>query len=134
MGEIIASSLVFAIRLRSGLIGRSWSMIFASAGYSVSLYDLIAENVDAALDDIDQQLKTLEAKGLLRGTTSASQQRALISKSSSLRDCLAGAIHCQVCAMHSINLLFSISINTSWFDKNVSILISTRNVCLRSSN
>ena len=71
-------------------------MLFASVGYKVSLYDLIPENVDAAIDDIGQQLANLEKNGLLRGTLSASEQAALISKSSSLADCLADAIHCQV--------------------------------------
>ena len=72
-------------------------MLFAGVGYKVSLYDLVPENVDAAIADIAEQLATLEKNGLLRGTLSASKQAALITKSSSLADCLADAIHCQVC-------------------------------------
>lgn len=71
-------------------------MLFAGVGYNVSLYDLVASNVDAALVDIKKQLDSLEKEGLLRGTLSASAQAALITKSTTLSDCLAGAIHCQV--------------------------------------
>jgi len=88
----------------SGLIGRSWSMLFVGAGYSVSLYDIVADNVDVALADIQQQLVTLETKGLLRGSLSADDQYKLISKSNSLADCLAGAIYCQECVFEKIEL------------------------------
>lgn len=71
-------------------------MLFAGVGYSVSLYDLVPENVDNALEDIKQQLHTLEKNGLLRGTLSADEQAALITKTTSLAECLAGAVHCQV--------------------------------------
>ena len=36
----------------SGLIGRSWAMIFASAGYQVVLFDIKQEQVNAALVDM----------------------------------------------------------------------------------
>ena len=36
----------------SGLIGRSWAMIFAAAGYRVVMFDIKREQVDGALADI----------------------------------------------------------------------------------
>ena len=72
-------------------------MLFASVGYRVSLYDVVPENIDAALADIAQQLANLQKNGLLRGTLSALEQTALITKSTSLAECLVDAIHCQVC-------------------------------------
>lgn len=37
----------------SGLIGRSWAMIFASAGFEVVLFDIQETQVKAALADIE---------------------------------------------------------------------------------
>lgn len=37
----------------SGLIGRSWAMIFASAGFEVVLFDIQESQVKAALADIE---------------------------------------------------------------------------------
>ena len=63
----------------SGLIGRSWAMLFAGAGYHVSLYDVSLDLVEKALKDIDEQLQALEKSGMLRGTTTAAQQLALVT-------------------------------------------------------
>lgn len=60
--------------LSSGLIGQSWAMIFASAGYQVFVYDIEESQIKNSLTNIKQQFETLEKDGVLRGTLSATQQ------------------------------------------------------------
>lgn len=79
----------------SGLIGRSWAMLFAGAGYTVDLFDVDDKKVDAALVDIEAQLKSLESRGLLRGSLSPQQQRQLIRKCATLAECIKGSVHVQ---------------------------------------
>ncbi|KAH8021562.1 hypothetical protein HPB51_015958 [Rhipicephalus microplus] len=79
----------------SGLIGRSWAMLFAGAGYTVDLFDVDDKKVDEALSDIEDQLGNLEKKGLLRGNLTSRQQHQLIRKCSTMAECLKGAIHVQ---------------------------------------
>lgn len=88
----------------SGLIGRSWSMLFAGVGYEVQLYDVVSENVKTALQLLDTELKRLQSDGLLRGSLTAEQQLKLISGADSLESCLKDAIHCQECVFEDIEL------------------------------
>ena len=57
-----------------GLIGRSYAMIFASAGFNVRIYDIAQAQIEAALEDIASQLRILEKDGLIRGTLSVGIQ------------------------------------------------------------
>ncbi|KAJ1520744.1 hypothetical protein ONE63_003839 [Megalurothrips usitatus] len=83
--------------LGSGLIGRSWAMLFASAGYKVRLFDIEPQQVQGALREIEGQLRELEQSKLLRGKRSAREQLALISGTTSLQECVAGALLVQEC-------------------------------------
>lgn len=69
---------MFAYIIYSGLIGRSFAMLFAGANYKVFMYDVDEKQVKTALLDIKEQLKMLEENGLLRGKLNAQQQFALI--------------------------------------------------------
>lgn len=79
----------------SGLIGRSWAMLFASAGYKVVVYDADPIQVTSALEGILKQLKDLEKAGLLHGKLSLEEQYKLISGTNSLLDCVADAKYVQ---------------------------------------
>ena len=81
----------------SGLIGRSWAMLFAAAGYNVTLFDIAQTQLDTAIDDIRQKLVELESRNLLRGKLSAKEQVALISTTDDLSKAVADAVHVQEC-------------------------------------
>ncbi|XP_011201525.1 lambda-crystallin homolog [Bactrocera dorsalis] len=81
----------------SGLIGRSFSMLFASVGYTVVLYDNVPTQIENALKETEKELKALEAKGLLRGKLNASQQFALISGTTDIKVLVKDAIFIQEC-------------------------------------
>lgn len=85
----------------SGLIGRSWAMLFASGGYNVVMYDSDSKISEAALVTIEQQLNKLEKDELLRGSLSAAEQMKLISSTSDLSECLKDAVHVQVCIFYT---------------------------------
>ncbi|KAK2519080.1 Cryl1 [Columba guinea] len=80
----------------SGLIGRSWAMVFAAGGFKVKLYDIAQQQLTSALEYIRKQMKELEESESLKGTLSAEQQLALISTCTDLKAALEGATFVQV--------------------------------------
>jgi L-gulonate 3-dehydrogenase len=79
----------------SGLIGRSWAMLFAGAGYSVSMYDTNPDQLKVAVDDIKQQLHHLKEQGLLRGQLTIDEQMKLLTTTSDLKTAMHNAIYVQ---------------------------------------
>lgn len=88
----------------SGLIGQSWSMIFAGSGHSVTIFDIYPEQVEKALANIRTTLARYEEQGCLRGELSAQEQAKLITGSSSLKDCMQGAYYVQECVPESVDM------------------------------
>ncbi|XP_072178970.1 lambda-crystallin homolog [Diadema setosum] len=88
----------------SGLIGRSWAMIFASGGYQVTIYDIKPSQVEDALTVIKGRLEDLSKSGMLRGSLSPEEQFALIKGSSSMPEALAGATFVQECVFEDIEV------------------------------
>ena len=100
----------------SGLIGKSWAMIFASEGFSVVLYDVDQSQVNKAIkvkyrwcerrsfvtltlltwQDIREELVQFEEAGTLRGKLTAAAQADMISGTDSLETCVKGAKYIQV--------------------------------------
>lgn len=102
-------------------------MLFAGAGYQVHLYDVTQELVDNAIKDIEQQLQSLSASGLLRGNLGVTEQLNLITGewssvlvaaymyltvfyllcipgSKTLKECLEGAFYMQECIPENLEL------------------------------
>lgn len=71
-------------------------MLFASAGYSVSIYDIDPQQVENALKDILAQLNELKKIGLLRGNLTVEEQHNLIRGSTDISSTVSGAIYVQV--------------------------------------
>jgi L-gulonate 3-dehydrogenase len=88
----------------SGLIGRSWAMLFAAAGYRVSLYDSEVGAVGKAKSLILEQLDSLHQQKLLRGSLAVSQQHSLISEAHSLEDCVLNSVYVQECVPENLEL------------------------------
>ncbi|GFO42714.1 lambda-crystallin-like protein [Plakobranchus ocellatus] len=110
----------------SGLIGRSYTMLFISAGYRVTLYDILPEQTQSAKKDIWEQLGALEREGLLRGTLTRQQQFDLISTTQNLEECVKDAFFVQECVPENLEIKRSV-----WFkvdklvDNNVILSSST---------
>jgi 3-hydroxyacyl-CoA dehydrogenase len=76
-----------------GLIGRAWSIVFARAGFTVSLYDQSQEAASRALGFIEARLPELRDAGLL--ADAPSDVMARIGLAPTLEACLADAIYVQ---------------------------------------
>lgn len=116
----------------SGLIGRSWAMIFASAGHTVTLYDIEPRQVDAALEDIKKQLQELFKNGQLRGSLSVEEQVALISGSNHLAQALTGAQHVQECVPEKLDLKENVFRNIQKFVDDKAVIASSTS-CIPAS-
>lgn len=88
----------------SGLIGRSWAMLFASVGYNVVIYDIDAKQIENALTDVEHQLNNLEKNGLLRGKLTAEQQFKCIKGSTNLSEAVKDAVLVQECVPENLDL------------------------------
>nr|AAM13398.1 CRY [Mus musculus] len=88
----------------SGLIGRSWAMLFASGGFKVKLYDIEQQQITDALENIRKEMKSLEQSGSLKGSLSAERQLSLISGCGNLAEAVEGAVHIQECVPENLEL------------------------------
>nr|XP_039259627.1 lambda-crystallin homolog [Styela clava] len=88
----------------SGLIGKSWAMLFASAGYQVLIYDVDEDQLSRAIESIGTQLDEFEKSGLLRGKLSAKEQLKLIKTSRNLGDVVVNSKHVQECVYEDLSL------------------------------
>jgi 3-hydroxyacyl-CoA dehydrogenase len=66
----------------SGMIGRSWTMLFAGSGYKVCIYDNVSKQVEDGLVDIRSKLTELQTTGHLRSNLSIDEHMSLIEGTS----------------------------------------------------
>ncbi|XP_069685092.1 lambda-crystallin homolog [Periplaneta americana] len=116
----------------SGLIGRSWAMLFASVGYNVYIYDIVQDQITSALKYIEEQTKTLESKKLLRGKLTASQQCSLIKGTTKLEEAVKGATLVQECVPERLDLKRQVYEQVDKFMDSTTILSSSTSTFLPS--
>lgn len=76
----------------TGLIGRSWAVVFARAGYEVTLWDGADGAAEAAVRHIGEALGDLEARSLLSGAAMVS---ARVRTAASLAAAVTRAVYVQ---------------------------------------
>lgn len=110
----------------SGLIGRSWAMIFASVGYQVQIYDISPEQITKAIDRIANDLKRLEQTKSLRGNLTADQQIGRITRTNDLKELVKNSIFIQECVPENLNVKRNVF-------KQLDELIDSNRIILASS-
>jgi 3-hydroxyacyl-CoA dehydrogenase len=76
----------------TGLIGQGWAIVFARMGWEVRLHDVNASMLTEARALILQQLRVLEAQGLLEGADAIIDR---VQACASLQEALSGASYVQ---------------------------------------
>ncbi|KAM9850976.1 lambda-crystallin homolog [Aulostomus maculatus] len=117
----------------SGLIGRSWAMVFASGGCTVKIYDNQPGQAANAIVEIRKQLEELEEAHMLRGELSAMKQLALLSSYDDLAQALEGAFFVQECVFEQLEVKQNVFQDIERLvGKNV--ILSSSTSCLVPSN
>jgi len=77
----------------AGLIGRAWAIVFARAGFAVSIWDVVPAATQVARGFIAERLPELRAAGLLADTPEAVLAR--ITPVATLAEAVSGVVHVQ---------------------------------------
>ncbi|MEM8986907.1 MAG: 3-hydroxyacyl-CoA dehydrogenase [Pseudomonadota bacterium] len=85
----------------AGNVGRAWAIVFARAGYDVSLYDQDTAALKAAVDAIAENVADLERYELIQ---SAADLKNRISYDTDLDICLSQAIYIQESVSENIDV------------------------------
>ncbi|XP_068602382.1 lambda-crystallin homolog [Brachionichthys hirsutus] len=117
----------------SGLIGRSWAMVFISGGYRVKLYDNQPGLAAKAVTEIRKQLEELEEARVLRGPLAATQQLALLGHYDDLAQALEGAFFVQECVFESLEVKRSVFRDVERLVGG-GVILSSSTSCLVPSN
>uniref|UniRef100_A0A672SIG1 3-hydroxyacyl-CoA dehydrogenase NAD binding domain-containing protein n=1 Tax=Sinocyclocheilus grahami TaxID=75366 RepID=A0A672SIG1_SINGR len=117
----------------SGLIGRSWAMLFMSGGYMVKIYDNIPGQASGAITDIRKQIEELQQAKMLRGNLTAAEQLSLLSSHDDLLQALEGAFFVQECVFEDLEAKQSVFHEVENLVTE-SVILSSSTSCLMPSN
>ncbi|XP_051761588.1 lambda-crystallin homolog isoform X1 [Ctenopharyngodon idella] len=117
----------------SGLIGRSWAMVFLSGGYKVKIYDNKPGQASGAITEIRKQLEELQQAQMLRGNLSAAEQLSLLSSHDDLQQALEGAFFVQECVFEDLEAKQTVFHEVENLVTE-SVILSSSTSCLMPSN
>ena len=117
----------------SGLIGRSWAMLFAASGYKVVMYDIEKSQLEQAMLVVEKQLLDLQRQGLLRGTLSAAEQFALIHTTNDMAFAVENAFFIQECVPEDVELKKEIFKKLCDWCCDDSVVLSSSTSCILPS-
>ncbi|XP_045195917.1 lambda-crystallin-like [Mercenaria mercenaria] len=116
----------------SGLIGRSFAMLFAAAEYEVWLYDIEKSQLSSAVNEIKAQLKELQGLQLLRGSLTAEQQFNNINTTDDIEQCVKNAVYVHECVPERIELKTAVYAKVDKLLNDTCILASSASALLPS--
>lgn len=117
----------------SGLIGRSWALVFISGGFTVRIYDKQPGMASSALTSIRQQVEQLEQRNMLRGELSGTQQVALVSACDDLQQAVEGAFFIQECVFEDLVVKQGVFLDVERLVGS-DVILSSSTSCLVPSN
>ncbi|XP_059417737.1 lambda-crystallin homolog [Carassius carassius] len=117
----------------SGLIGRSWTMVFLSGGYKVKIYDNEPGQASRAITEIRKQLEELQQAKMLRGNLTAAEQLSLLSSHHDLQQALEGAFFVQECVFEDLEAKHTVFHEVENLVTE-SVILSSSTSCLMPSN
>jgi len=86
----------------SGIVGKSWAIVFSRAGYSVNLYDSVSSVLPSAIEYISQVSKDLHKIGLLGDCKTAEESYNRVKIVEDLREALKDVIWVQECTPENV--------------------------------
>ncbi|XP_067299742.1 lambda-crystallin homolog [Pseudorasbora parva] len=117
----------------SGLIGRSWAMVFLSGGYKVKIYDNKPGQASGAITEIRKQLEELQQAKMLRGNLNVTEQLTLLSSHDDLQQALEGAFFVQECVFEDLEAKQTVFHEVENLVTE-SVILSSSTSCLMPSN
>jgi len=115
----------------TGFIGRSWAIVFARAGFNVTLYDASASQCESARGYIGEMLPELAKAGLLNGNV-PDEVMERIATATDLAGALDGAFYVQENAPEQLELKRSVFAELGRLTDEQAILASSTSAILPS--